>query len=163
MQSTVIIMALKAPNGFTLIELLVVSIILLTLSGAVLVNYNSYNENQRAHQAVLTLKNNLRFVQSRAYNGEKPDDCTRLDGYGVSFATTSYTMQAQCVGLPAGQPQQVFLAGGLVFSPVPSPMLFRILSGGLDSDVTITIVGISRSFQVVVSKSGDISGVTQAP
>lgn len=157
-------MAPKAPNGFTLIELLVASTILLTLSGVVLVNYNNYNENQRVRQAVLTLKNNLRFAQSRAFNGEKPaDDCIRLDGYLVSFTTTSYTTQAQCEGLPVDPAQLVSLSSGLTFpTPPPPPMLFRVLSGGLDSDVTITIVGILRSFQVVVSKSGDISEVTQA-
>jgi len=154
----------KTGAGFTLIELLVASIILITLSGAVLVNYNNYNETQRARQAVLTLKNNLRYAQSRAYNGEKPSPgCPRLDGYVVSYAATSYTTQAQCGGTPTGQAQQVFLAGGLSFSPVPSPMLFRILSQGLDSNVTITIVGLSKSFQIVVSKSGDISEVTLAP
>lgn len=150
-------------SGFTLIELLVASTILLTLSGVVLVNYNNYNETQKARQAVLTLKNNLRYAQSRAYNGEKPESgCTQLDGYLVSFASTSYTTQAQCGGTPVDPAQQVFLTSGLSFSPVPSPMLFRVLSQGLDSDVTITIVGISKSFQVVVSKSGDIGEVTQA-
>ncbi|MEK9143594.1 MAG: type II secretion system protein [Patescibacteria group bacterium] len=148
-------------TGFTLIELLVASIIIITLTGAILVNYNLYNETQRARQAVLTLKNNFRFVQSRAYNGEKPDDCTRLDGYLVTFATNSYTMQAWCEGLSAGESQQVLLSKGLSFSPVPSSLLFRVLSQGLDSTVTITIVGISKSFQVVVSKSGDISEVKQ--
>lgn len=151
-------------QGFTLIELLVASIILITLSGAVLVNYNSYNQTQQARQAVLTLKNNLRYAQSRAYNGEKPGSgCTRLDGYLVSFSTTSYTAQAQCQGALAGQAQQVFLTGGLSFSPVPSSVLFRILSQGLDNDVTITVIGLSKSYKVVVSKSGDISEVTLAP
>lgn len=151
-------------SGFTLIELLVASAILLTLSGVVLVNYNSYNENQRVRQAALTLKNNLRYAQSRAYNGEKPESgCTQLDGYLVSFASSSYTMQAQCGGTPVDPAQQVLLTSGLSFSPIPTPMLFRVLSQGLDNNVTITIVGLSKSFQVVVSKSGDISEVTQAP
>lgn len=150
--------------GFTLIELLVASVILITLTGAVLVNYNNYNETQKTRQAVLTLKNNLRYAQSRAYNGEKPESgCTQLDGYLVSFASTSYTTQAQCGGTPVDPAQQVLLTSGLSFSPIPTPMLFRVLSQGLDSDVTITIVGLSKSFQVVVSKSGDMSEVTQAP
>lgn len=150
--------------GFTLIELLVASVILITLTGAVLVNYNSYNETQKARQAVLTLKNNLRYAQSRAYNGEKPESgCTQLDGYLVSFASTSYTTQAQCGGTPVDPAQQVLLTSGLSFSPIPTPMLFHILSQGLDNNVTITIVGLSKSFQVVVSKSGDIGEVTLAP
>ena len=149
--------------GFTLIELLVASTILITLTGAVLVNYNTYNETQRARQAVLTLKNNLRSAQSRAINGEKPIDCsTSLDGYVVSFTEISYTTQAQCGGLPVDPVQTVQLATGLTFIPVPSSMLFRVLSHGLDNDTTITIVGLSKSYQIVVSRSGDISEVTQA-
>lgn len=155
--------------GFTLIELLVVSIILLTLTGAVLVNYNNYNGKQKARQALLTLKNNFRSAQSRAYNGEKPAGCTPLDGYIVSFTETSYTTQAQCGGLPlVDTAQTVTLATGLTFIPVPSSMLFRVLSHGLDNDVTITITiaELSKSYQVTVSKSGDISDiseVTQTP
>lgn len=153
--------------GFTLIELLVVSIILLTLTGAVLVSYNNYNGIQKARQAVLTVKNNLRSAQSRAFNGEKPADCsTPLDGYVVSFTETSYTTQAQCGGLPVVDTDQtVSLASGLTFTPVPSSILFRVLSHGLDSDVTITITiaELSKSYQVTVSKSGDIGEVTKTP
>ncbi len=153
----------RAEQGFTLIELLVASIILITLTGTVLVNYNSYNETQRARQAVLTLKNNFRYAQSRAYNGEKPAGCTQLDGYIVSFTETSYTTEAQCGGVPiVDSAQTVSLSGGLKFpTPTPPPMLFRVLSGGLDNDATITIEGLSKFYQVVVSKSGDISEVTQ--
>lgn len=151
--------------GFTLIELLVASIILLTLTGAVLVNYNNYNGTQQARQAALTLKNNLRYAQSRAINGEKPEiGCTQLDGYVVSFTETSYTTKAQCGGLPVDPAQTVLLAGGLKFpTPTPPPMLFPVLSHGLDRDVTITITisELSKSYQVTVSKSGDISEVTQ--
>lgn len=153
--------------GFTLIELLVASTILLTLTGAVLVNYNNYNETQRTRQAVLTLKNNLRSAQSRAYNGEKPTLCNiSLDGYVVSFTETSYTTQAQCGGLPVVDTDQtVTLATGLKFIPVPASMLFRVLSHGLDRDVTITIntAQLSKSYQIIISKSGDISEVTLAP
>lgn len=149
--------------GFTLIELLVASIILLTLTGAVLVNYNSYNETQQARQAALTLKNNLRYAQSRAINGEKPEiGCTQLDGYVVSFTETSYTTKAQCDGTPSDLGQTVSLSSGLVFNPVPTSLLFRVLSQGSDNDATITIVGRSKSYKVVVSRSGDISEVTQA-
>lgn len=154
-------------SGFTLIELLVASTILITLSGAVLVNYNNYNGKQKARQAVLTLKNNLRSAQSRAYNGEKPGvGCTQLDGYVVSFTETSYTTKAQCGGTPVDNTAQtVTLATGLKFVPIPSSMLFRVLSHGLDRDVTITIniAQLSKSYQVTVSKSGDMSDVTQTP
>lgn len=157
-------MVSKAPDGFTLIELLVSAIIIMVVSGGVIVNYNNYNDAQKTRQATLTVKNNLRFAQSRAYNGEKPGDgCTVLLGYRVTFATNSYTMQAECRdGLVGGQ-QTTLLQSGLSFSPPPADVLFRVLSRGMDTDVTIKVTGANRTYQFQVTRSGDMSEVTQVP
>lgn len=156
-------MASKAPNGFTLIELLVSVAIIMVVTGGVIVNYNTYNDAQKARQAAITVKNNLRFAQSRAYNGEKPDEgCTQLQGYRVTFAASSYAIQAQCTEGLAGDQQSVDLASGLSFSPVPGDIIFRVLTRGMDSDVTVKINGTSRSYQFGVMRSGDISEVTQS-
>lgn len=167
-------MALKAPNGFTqpqrrgagftLIELLVSAAIIIVVTGGVIVNYNTYNDAQKVRQAALTVRNNLRFAQSRAYNGEKPaSGCTELLGYRLTFTATSYTTQAQCAEGLAGEEKPVTLESGLSFSPVPSDILFRILTRGVDSDVTITVTGANRSYQFGVTRSGDMSEVTQSP
>lgn len=160
----VIIMESKAPDGFTLIELLVSVAIIIVMTGGIVVNYNSYNDSQRARAAALTVKNNLRFAQGRAYNGEKPSSgCTQLNGYQVSFTATTYSIQAMCSEGLAGEAQIFSLETGITFSPVPSSITFRVLSRGIDTDTTIIIVGSSKSYQFLVSRSGDMSEVTLAP
>lgn len=157
-------MALKAPNGFTLIELLVSVAIVMLITGGVIVNYNTYNDAQKTRSAVLTVKNNLRLAQSRAYNGDKPGSgCTQLQGYRVSFTASSYAIQAQCSEGLAGDAQSYTIESGNTFSPVPSDMLFRVLTQGADSNVTVTIVGSSQTLQFTVMKSGDMSEVTLSP
>ncbi|MBI5620309.1 type II secretion system protein [Candidatus Gottesmanbacteria bacterium] len=157
-------MALKAPNGFTFIELLVSVAIVMAVTGGVIANYNTYNDSQKARNAILTVKNNLRFAQSRAYNGDKPaSGCSQLRGYQVTFTASSYTMQASCTEGLAGEGKTVALESGLAFSPVPSAILFGVLSRGIDTGVTITVTGASQSFQFRVMRSGDMSEVTLAP
>lgn len=157
-------MASRAPNGFTLIELLVSVVIIMIVAGGVIVNYNNYNDAQKTRQAALTIKNNLRFAQSRAYNGEKPaNGCTQLLGYRVTFATSSYTVQAQCSEGLAGEQQSISLVSGVSFSPVPSDILFRVLSRGIDADTTVKVTGANRSYQFQVTRSGDMSDITQVP
>ena len=166
-------MALKAPNGFTLIELLVSVAILMVVTGGVIVNYNRYNDTQKVHQAASTVKNNLRLAQSRATNGDKPaGGCTSLVGYEVRFGATSYTAQARCdpEGLIVGSDQTYRLETGLSFSIPPSPstpIVFGVLSRGIDTDVTIAVTGAvagsSQSYQFGVTRSGDMSEVTLSP
>ncbi len=170
----VIIMASRVLNGFiqpqpggagfTLIELLVSVAIIMVVTGGVMVNYNTYSDAQKIRQAALTVKNNLRYAQSRATNGEKPTSgCTVLTGYRVTFAANSYAIQAQCTEGLVGSQQSVMLERGLSFSPIPSGVLFRVLTRGTDTDVTIKITGSNRSYQFSVTRSGDMSDVTQSP
>lgn len=160
----VIIMVSKALNGFTLIELLVSIAIIMVITGGVMVNYNTYNDAQKVRQAALTVRNNLRYAQSRAYNGEKPSlGCTILAGYLVIFTVNSYSTQAACSEGVTGEAQTVVLETGVSFSPVPSDILFRVLTRGIDSDMTVKVTGSSRSYQFQVTRSGDMSDVTQVP
>lgn len=166
MPSTVIIMAPKAhdTHGFTLIELLVAISLVLVLAGGIIVNYNRYSDRQRVRQAALTLKNNLRLVQTKALSAEKPGApsvCSELLGYEVSFTATSYSWQPRCDEGLTGTTQSVSLATALSFSPTPSALLFRVLTRGLvmDSPTMITITGASVSYRIQVSPSGDIADV----
>lgn len=160
----VITMALKAPNGFTLIELLVSVAIIIVMTGGVIANYNSYNDSQRTRSSVLTVKNNLRYAQGRAYNGEKPTSgCTQLLGYQVRFTATTYSVQASCTEGLVGSAQDFSLDSGISFSPAPPAIMFRVLRSGIDTDTTIIAVGSGKSYQFLVSRSGDMSEVTQVP
>lgn len=127
-------------------------------------NYNSYNDSQRTRSSVLTVKNNLRYAQGRAYNGEKPmSGCTQLVGYQVSFTATTYSVQASCTEGLVGSAQDFSLDSGISFSSVPPAITFRVLSSGIDTDTTIIAVGSGKSYQFLVSRSGDMSEVTQVP
>lgn len=157
-------MASRVPNGFTIIELLVSVAIIMVVTGGVIVNYNNYNDTQKARSAALTVKNDLRFAQSRAYNGEKPAaGCSELMGYRVTFTATSYAVQAECTEGLLAEEQTVVLQSGISFSPLPGDLLFRVLTRGLDSDMTVTVIGASRSYQFQVTRSGDMSDITQVP
>lgn len=164
-RSTVTIMASKTPDGFTLIELLVAAAIIIVVTGGVIVNYNSFNDTQKIRQAALTVKNNLRLAQSRAYNGEKPaNGCTELAGYLATFAPTSYAVQVQCDdGLVEGTEQIYPIDAGLSLSSTSPTLLFRVLSRGMNEDVTVTVTGVSRSYQFRISRSGDMSDVIISP
>lgn len=153
-------------HGYTFIELLVSVAIVIVVTGGVIVNYNTYNDSQKARQSALTVKNNLRLAQSRATNGDKPaSGCTSLVGYEVRFAASAYTVQARCdpEGLVEGSDQVYPLESGITFSPIPSTVVFKVLSRGIDTDTTIIVAGQNRSYQFGVTRSGDMSEVTLAP
>lgn len=147
--------------GFTLLELMVsISIGMLTI-GAIIANYNGYNNRQSLKQAALTLKNNLRFAQAKAFSGEKPaSSCTELVGWRVSFASGSYTMQAECApqGLQ-GTSTTMTLPSGITFSPIPAAITFRVLSRGSDLTAAgfLNLVGFNQTYTLEISPGGDIS------
>lgn len=164
-------MVLKTPNtlpqnrqGFTLIELVVTIAISLFITGGIIVNYNSYNSTQTLKQAALTFKNNLRFLQSKANNGEKPGvACTTLSGWTVSLYTNTYTYEANCDDTLTGNPTVVTLPSGVSFTAIPNPntITFRVLSRGTDlaSYADIVLLGSGKTYTVRISPSGDISDI----
>lgn len=153
----------KTPNGFTLIELLVTVAIVMIVTGGVIVNYNSYNDVQKTRSAILTVKNNLRLAQSRAYNGDKPTaGCTQFLGYQATFTATTYSIQAACSEGPAGNAESYTLESGNTFSPIPADILFRVLTRGADGDVAVAVAGSTQTLQFTVAKSGDMSEITIA-
>jgi len=150
--------------GFTLIELLVSVAIVMIISGGIIVNYNSYIDKEKTKSAIRTVKNNLRYAQSRAYNGDKPDSgCSELLGYRVRFTVSTYSLQAQCTEGLVGQAQSYTLESGVTFSPVPSDFLFRVLTRGSDADATVAVAGSSQTLRFTVAKSGEMSEITVSP
>lgn len=146
--------------GFTLLEIIVSVSISLLLTGLVVANYNTYNNNQVLKQAALTVKNDFRFIQSNALTGGKPaSGCSQLDGWIVSFAASSYTYRPYCSGAPAGTSVTVPLPTGITFSPVPASIVFRVLSRGtnLSGTTNITLAGFAKTYRLAVSTAGDVS------
>ena len=147
--------------GFTLIEMAVAVGISLVIIGGVLSNYSNYNETQKVKQAALTLKNNLRFAQTQAVGAKKPTSgCTELKGHTVTFASTSYSVQANCAdeGL-AGEQTTTSLPTGVTFSPLPGTVTFGVLAQGLigSEGVTITLSGNSKTYSIQIAVTGDIN------
>ena len=148
-------------KGFTLIELLTAITALslvLSISGA---SYSKFNRKTTLKQASLTLKTNLRSVQFRAINGQKPTNitCTQLDGYSVSFTSSSYSYQASCTPEALDAPvTTVALAKGVTFSPIPSAILYKVLGAGIDkeSQIQITLVNSLASYILAINPNGEI-------
>lgn len=148
-------------TGFTLVEIIVSISIAMIIMGSVIVNYNEYNNRQTLKQAALTLKNNLRFAQSKAQSGEKPEsNCTELTGWTVTFVGSGYAYQAQCIpqGLHANS-TSVTLPSGVIFSPVPAAFTFNVLSRGtsLANTRALMLAGFNKTYRLEVSPGGDIS------
>lgn len=148
---------LKGGAGFTLIELLVAMGIIVLIAGGVIASYDKYNNSQRLKQAAQTFKNDLRLAETKALSGQKPSSgCTQLLGYQVSFTQNSYVIQAKCSEGLAGETVTVTLPLGITFASVPQVILFGVLTTGVENDVTLTLTGLSRSYIIGVSRSGDI-------
>lgn len=146
-------------KGFTLIELVVTTGVILLIAGGVVANYNNYSDNQRLKQAALTLKNNLRLVQTKAASAEKPaSGCSEMVGYQVSFTSTSYSIQARCVEGLAGSSTSTNLPAGITFSPVPAAVVFRVLTRGVASDTPLDIYldGRIKLYRLQIEPGGDI-------
>jgi prepilin-type N-terminal cleavage/methylation domain-containing protein len=153
----------KKLQGFTLIELVVTIAISLFITGGIIVNYNSYNSTQNLKQTALTLKNDLRFMQSKARNGEKPAGvaCGTLSGWTVSIYLSSYTYEANCDDAPVGDPVTVTLPFDITFTSIPSPntITFKVLTRGTDlaAPVDVVLFGFGRHYTLQINPSGDIS------
>lgn len=148
-------------KGFTLIEVVVSVSIALLVTGLIIANYNSYNDIQTLKQAALTLKNNLRFIQSKAISGEKPaTGCTELLGWTIQFTETSYTYQPSCSDGLVDPVTTVTLPPSVKFSlPIPPSFTMDVLARGtsLPSDTTILLTAVDKTYQILVSTSGDIN------
>ena len=152
----------KPCPGFTLVELLVVASIMAILFSLSIAYYNQFNRAQILNQAVLELKNNLRLAQSMASAGEKPQPplyvCNSLGGYQITFSANLYRIRAKCGDILAGTEKVFNLPPAVVFQPVPSPILFKVLARGVDGAGTISLsaptFGISKA--VIVTSTGEI-------
>lgn len=155
---------MKHNRGFTLIEMLVVLGIMMTTTGIVMVNYNNFNTTEKLKQTSRNLRNDLRFVQTRASAGLKPvgATCTTLRGYLVSFTQYSYRYEAVCSeGLV--NPVTVALPSDVTFPVSPSSIMFNVLTGTSNNTVTIPLAAGGRGYELQVSPSGDINDLGVKP
>jgi prepilin-type N-terminal cleavage/methylation domain-containing protein len=154
----------KTPEqGFTLIEIVVTILISLVITSGLVINYNDFNSTQVLKQAALTLKNDLRFLQSKAANGEKPSPCVSLTGWTITFASASYSYQANCDGSLVGNKTDILFSPAISLSPIPVPnsVTFNVLTRGTDLPAPVSVILNTRNkrYTLQISPSGDISDI----
>lgn len=144
--------------GFTIIELLVVMGVLVTITALLISNYNNFNAIEKLRQAGKTLKTDLRIAQTDATSGLKPTGCGTLDGYQVTFTSSSYALQAVCGGVATGPVSTITLSDQVTIpSPPAQPIFFRVLSGTIAAPLTITLSASSKTYQLQLNTGGDIN------
>lgn len=151
--------------GFTLIELMIaisIGSLVLTLGTA---RYMDFNKTQTIKEVGLTVKNNLRQIQTKATTGVKPASaaCTSsvsLDGYQITISNTSITSTAVCNGSTSGNPVTTYnLPAGLFFDSSGST-IFNVLGKGVSVAKQILIKNSSTSpskwYALYIRASGEI-------
>jgi type II secretory pathway pseudopilin PulG len=144
-------------SGFTLVEILVATTVIMGLTGLVVANFGSFSGNQKMKQAGKTLKNDLRFVQTRAQSALKPTGCNKLVSYQVAFTQTTYQYQPVCDTGLFGSPTTITVPSGIVFSPIPTAVTFKVLSGIPDKTLQIVMSGSGRTYSIRIDQNGDIN------
>lgn len=144
-------------RGYTIIELLVAMTILLLLSAGMIARFQTFDNKQVTRQAAATLKTNLRKAQSATVTGKKPTaGCSQFLGFAVTFTANDYSIQASCSEGLAGSLDVVTLPVGVTFNPVPATLLFKSLTGGLTTTVSLILTGKNTSVSTTVDTSGRI-------
>ncbi len=163
-------MLIKDKRGFTLIELLISISVVSILLGLSYAGYGRFSQRQNLISAGQTMKNILRDVQSRSFNGEidcSPTACncsvtsSNLTDWVVDFS--SRTQYGKCEGVSFSS--KVFdISPDIIISPYLSPaadkLLFRKLPPSADRSGTICLSDkdmVNSYYRVSVDTSGSIS------
>ena len=144
-------------SGFTLIELAIAfSIGTLLLSGG-MVSYRDFNHRQQVKTAGQLIKNTLRTAQNQAGTGDKPLGlvCTELRGYRVTFTSNSMESHAECSD-GDGPSSFVTLPSQVMFNPLPSSVLFKVLADGVDQGQTVNITGFDKTYSLIITPTGEV-------
>lgn len=145
-----------------MVETLVALAIISLLVGIGFASYRNFSRKQVLVQAARQLRSDLRLAANLALAGEKPGACANrtLAGYRIRFPNNlSYSIEAVCdpdtetvksVTLPGD--------GTITFSPVPSPILFKVVAQGTDvsGSAYLTLTGFGDTDTVAVNEAGEV-------
>jgi len=155
-------------KGFTLIELLVVVALMGLLIAISLAGWGGFRERKTLEAAGLEIAAQLEKARSRAINGEKPAECGTLDGYQVDESLVISPCcdnpdpehDRNCYEVGEGETISDSLSIDLTsFTLVYDqfPVIFRVLSGAVDNQATITLTYHDLAGVITITPSGEIS------
>jgi len=156
---------LKSPRlssnlGFTIVELLIILSLIALLFALGVSQYNRFNRSQALVKAKGELVSNLRLAQGKSLAGEKPNQCgdEALLGHQLEFTNNqSYKIVAVCGSEPYPEVKQtVTFPEGVIKTSAENIVFFKILSQGVESEVTITLSGFGETRDIIITAAGEI-------
>jgi len=146
--------------AYTLIELLIGISIISIIFSIGFASYRDFSRRQALTGVTKKIVSDLRTLQQKALAGEKPTDCTTLDGYKINISSGSYSLYADCSS-------DIFLdtvdltEDGVTLTSTPvNTITFKVLGQGTNltsvETITITNTKIDKSTVITVGIGGDI-------
>ena len=147
----------KSCSGFTVVELLIILSLIALLFTLGIAQYNRFNRAQSLNRAKDELVSNLRLTQGKAMAGEKPEVCTEtLSGHKLKFTDNqNYKIVAVC-GEEVDIKTDVVLPAGVIKQAGPDEIFFRVLSQGIESDISLILSGFDEEKTITVNTAGEI-------
>lgn len=153
-------------TGYTLIEILVTLTILSIAFSVGYANLRDYSRKQALEGFARQFRSNIRLAQENAIAGKKPEDCSVLDGYKVTFTSSSYSVEPVCSPELATTPVTVSNPLEVVTSPSTNPptnFTFKALSSGVTFStgstsqiITLTQSRTNNSVTITITSGGQI-------
>ena len=148
---------MKKSAGFSLVELIVITAILALLGAVGFAGLVDYSRSQTLKTAARDLRTNLRLAQNKAMSQQVPAGCTNLNSYQVRFINlTNYVIEPICGGVPQTPVAQFALPENVTKTAGSDPIPFKVQTGNVDVQETITLTGFGKSETITITVTGVI-------
>lgn len=150
----------KFSRGFTLIEILVVFAVMSVILVSSMAAFSSYGRSQTFNSTVADIQQTLNLLRSNSISYVKPAQCgvtQALDGYEFWYPAsgTYYRLSVRCGGTYYVLSRKN-LPSGITFTN-STTTFFKVSTGTIDSQKTVTIQGYGNSKVITIAKTGVIS------
>ena len=156
-------------KGYTLVELLVVILIMGIFLQLGFTSLRDFSRRQAAFSAARQVEGDIRFAQSLALSGNKPEGsvCDNINALfnGVRFqilTATSYEISTECSTGRAVIKTVTIDSNISLRSPSVNPIIFRPLARGTNvpTQTTIGVCTYAAGVGIQVTNSGEINQVS---